>query len=306
MNMRVWLAAIAAGLGVTFGAAATVAPVAPDTPATLNVEYEFVSAGNDGSAGLEWNVRRTVTVEAALAALAPAGQAGLKPAGAEQQRQVAAQQQQAARAAENMQPLMQDAMAIYQRCGEDESCIEREVQRLGFGMEMTPELESAQRDVAALTAEQPARYQAWVAKKESRRYVLSEERLLRDGDPICYDRPNKTCTIKSSAQGSGEMPGDGDGGTSSIEVDLAGSTMTLRLPPIYGALAAVEVVASDKPGRDSGTNHVLRRFSADIETFTVPVGDSLSQLAGERTIPVRDDATGQAGTLTARWRFATR
>ncbi len=305
MKIHYWRAALAAGLGVTFAATGTVAPVKPETPATLSIEYEFVSSGDDAATGLRWSVRRVVTVQSTLVAAAPVALSASKPAAPERERKLAEQQTRATRAAGNMQPLMADAMAIYERCGEDEACIEREVQKAGFGMEVTPQLDSARADIAALGDEGPPRYQSWVPRSEALRYALTESQHLIDGDPICHDRPNKACTRKASSQGSGELPGSNESGMSSVEIDLEEGTMTLRLRPVYGALAAVEVVETDQPGQRSGSTDVLRRFTADMEAFTIPFDGSLKRQSGERTVAMRDDLTGRPGELIARWSFST-
>jgi len=103
--------------------------------AMLSVDYIYESAGKKSSEGMydphEWNVKRSASLVANLGAQAATEIPTLQPIDAAQTAELEKKTAKAAQsAATQMAPMMADAEKIMARCGDDEACITREVQKM--------------------------------------------------------------------------------------------------------------------------------------------------------------------------------
>lgn len=312
--------------GLLAGIASAAEPFAQaGAKGTLTVDYVYEAAGKkqDKYDLREWRIRRSVTLVAELAAQKVSGWPQVQAPEAAQVAGNAQRAQQAAVVATDAAPAMASIEKIMARCGEDEACITRETQKLGFAMAGSPQLAAAQKtqkDVQALSQPGAPRYQAWLSTAEKGNYTLDEATHIVHADPICVSLPRARCTRDEVRRGSGAVPGgaakgSSGGGFGAVELDAQKQTLTVRLPIPANAMPYTETITTDEP---EGTHSVPtpkgpqarqwvfvpRVGKADlIPPITVPWrGGSRSQ-AGEQAWAVTGEG-GEAGKLTVRWRFA--
>jgi len=314
-----------AGLAAVATASAAEPFAAVGTKGTLDVEFVFEAAGKkqDQYDLREWRVKRTLKMAVDVAAQAASGWPQLQPPEAGQVAANAQRGQRAAAVAKDAAPMMASVEKIVARCGDDEACITRETQKLGFGMAGTPELAAAQKNgqaAQALSQPDAPRYQAWLSSAERGSYVIDEATHIVHADPICVSLPKARCTRDEVRQGRGAVPPSGvkpgaTGGFGAVEFDAKKSTLTVRLPIAASALPYTETVTTDEP---AGTHSVAtpkgpqprqlvflpRVGKADVlQPLTVALGGSSRNQSGEQVWPVA--TVGEtSGKLTVRWRFA--
>jgi hypothetical protein len=273
---------------------------------TLEVEYVFESSGKkaDQNDSREWRTKRTLKLTADLAAQAPGPYSSLHDMNAGEKTDLNKTQAAAKSAQQKMAPTSDAIEKIMKKCGEDEACISREVQALGFSMQGDPQIESAKKDVAVATKQGAATYQTWRPTLQKGTYTIDEFAHNVLADPIC---PNLHCTTDETRKGSGEValpPGakpEAAAGLSAVEVDSTGKTLTVVLPVPLFPLPYTETVKTNSPDKKSGTSQGMLRFPPnDLKPLKVALkGDGRDQ-SGTETLPVPE------GTLTVRWKWTAR
>ena len=327
MSSRLLLAAVAAAIPLL----AEAADFAPrGAKGTLQVDYTFESAGRRSSEGAydpyEWRVKRTVSLAVDLAAEPPTTRPVVRAMDATQVAALKGDTRKMEAAVSKMAPSAAAVQKSLERCGDDEACMAREIQKMGFGMQGSGAMAdamAAKNEVQGLRPGAP-RYQAWVATAQRGTYAIDEKVQVSVTDPICIPRPRHRCTRSETRTGSGEVPLQGGGarnpraaaGFSAVEVDSGGKTLTLRLPVPLAPLPYTETIVSDEPAGTYDTpipkgpqarQLLFRAGGKDVQPAPVTValrGDWRSQ-QGEHVIDVPGDK-GQGGKLVVRWRFAAR
>ena len=107
---------------------------------TLEVEYVFESSGKkaDQNDSREWRVKRTLKLNADMVAQAPQPYSTLHDMTAGEKTDLKKKQAATQSAQQKMAPTSAAIEKIMAKCGEDEACISREVQALGFSMQGDP------------------------------------------------------------------------------------------------------------------------------------------------------------------------
>ncbi|WP_326543956.1 hypothetical protein [Pseudorhodoferax sp.] len=296
-------------LAGTLAAQADPALAPAGSKATLTVSYRFEAQGRqqDKYDLHEWKVQRSVELAAELVAHKPAALPAMQALDGTQAGKI--QQQQ--------------AQAIMARCGDDEKCMEREAMKMGAALAGTPQLAQARqtgRETAAVMQPGAGRYQLWEGRSQNGRYSLDESWHVVHADPICTRLPKARCTHDMARKGSGELPASP--GTTMLEVDAQGGTMTLMLPVPLVPLAHVETHRSDEP---DGTHEVatprgpvngvtVMRLTADGKATQAPMTVALKggwrSQSGEQVIAMGSGgwhgSPGGAGRLVVRWQFSAR
>lgn len=283
------------------------------TKANVTVEYTFESSGKTppqkGSKDArEWRTKRSARVTAELVAEKPQEYAQLKDMTAAQKEDLKTKQEKAKSAQEKMAPLQADIEKIMAKCGEDEACMQREIQKYGMANSDSATMNSARsadEDIRAVGKTGPANYQIWRAVGQSGTYSIDEWEAVTDADPACMEKPGGVCHSDVTKKGSGNVPlpagvkASASGAT--FEVDAAGKTMTVVLPTPIGPLPYTQVAKTDRPGQKSGTTNGLLHFPGSLpKPITVTLtGGTLAQ-SGTESLAV------EGGTVTAKWRIETK
>ena len=314
-------------VAATLGHAAE--PFAPaGAKATLYVDYLYESTGrkseNGGYDPYEWKVKRHLNMVAELAAQAPLGMPTVQPMDSAQVATIEGKARKAQAAAAPMAPMMADAQKIMARCGDDEACITREVQKMGAAMSgsQVADARKAGSDMAALGPGAP-RYQAFRATSQRGTYLIDEHVRISNADPICTSKPRHRCTREETRKGGGAVPAPETGrsreaaaGFSAVEVDVARNTLAIMPPVPLAMLPYTETIASDEPdgtydtpiARGARPKQAFFRVSASgsgyqhDKPFVVPVKGAWRSQQGEQVVPLKG-RYGDTGTLTVRWRF---
>lgn len=287
-------------------------PSAPKSEATLNAVYEVSGAGawksQDRVLEREWRVADRYTVTARMQARAASGFPALHGMDARQQAGEGQRHAAAQRAAQNMAPMMDDAMKIAERCGEDEACLMREAMKMAEGVDMnSAAMRGARADIATASQMPTVRYQLFEPLTVSGRFEIDESLKEADRDPICMSRPAATCHRQVTVRQSGDITLEGrtdPPGGSIVEVDLEEGSLRFALPLPY-PVAVRETVSSDKPDTFSGEREAYRfltdqRLDLDIGHAC---GDGCRAARGSRTYEIVDQISGQPARLTVEWRF---
>ena len=308
----------------------------PGAKATLFVDYVYESAGrqsqNGGYDPYEWKVKRQLSMVAELAAQAPLAMPTVQPMDSAQVASLEGKARKAQAVAAPMAPMMADAQKIMARCGDDEACITREVQKMGAGMAGTTQLADAKKagnDLAALGAPGAPRYQAFRATSQRGTYSIDEQVRISNADPICTSKPRHRCTREETRKGGGAVPTpeaaksgrsrDGAAGFSAVEVDLARNTLAIMPPVPLAMLPYTETITSDEPdgtydtpiARGARPKQAFFRVSAagsgyqHDKPFVVPLKGAWRDQQGEQVVALKG-RYGDTGTLTVRWRFVAR
>jgi hypothetical protein len=320
------LAVLLCVVGATSYAAEPWAPAG--AKATLSVDYVYESAGQKRSAGqydpYEWRVKRSVNVVADLAAQAPTAMPTVQPLDAAQSAQLRASADKSQAVANQLAPMTADIGKIMAKCGEDEACLTREVQKMGAALHGTPQMAAAmaaKKDAQALVPGAP-RHQAWRATAQKGSYRIDERAQISVTDPICANRPRHRCTRDEVRVGAGELPlppgvkqDAGAAGMAAVEVDSGRHTLTLALPVPLFPLPYTETITSDEPAGThdtpipKGPQPKLLRFRVDAagsvthkQPMTVALKGGWRNQSGEQRVQLKGDF-GDAGQLTVRWRF---
>jgi len=295
--------------------------------ATLSVEYVYESSGKKRSEGMydpyEWRVKRNASLTAELAAQPATAMPTVQPIDASQMAALQGKADKAQAVTTKMAPMMADAQQIVARCGDNEACITREVQKMGAAMQGTPKMDaamSAKKDIAELSKQDALRYQAWRPTSQTGTYLIDETVHISSPDPICTSKPRHRCTRDETRKGSGEIPvpaaakskqnKGADAGVSAVELDSAKNTLTVTLPVALAALPYTETIVTDEPEgthdtpTPKGPQQKLLgyRVNAAGKPFTVPLKGGWRSQQGEQVMSLKGEF-GDAGTLTVHWRF---
>lgn len=304
----------------------------PGSTLKLAVEYRYESAGTQSSEGMYdprvWRVERTVKMTSTLAAQAPQPLPSMQALDEEQLADIDAKQAKAQDMQAQMAPMMASVEEIMAKCGEDEACLEQEVQRLGFGMSEDPEamegMRAAQQGAAEVFAPGAPRYQVWNATSVAGEYRIDETLHARVTDPICMEIPAGICTRDEVRKGAGPVPLPPGSGNSSaamasggaVEVDAAKQMLTIRLPVPGMPLPYTETITTDEPeGTHStptptGPQSKLLHFGSygqgnlhTMDPITVAMEGDWHNQAGEKAVEV-EGAYGETVLMTIRWHFS--
>lgn len=308
----IWLTAVAAP--------ALAAPAFAPTgaPAVLTVEYSYAADGKNQTKYdlLEWRVRRSASLEAQLKARAPTSLPGMHELDARQKADMAAKQTKGQAVAKDVAPMMASAEQIMAKCGEDEACLEREVQKMGANMAGTAQLDKAKQsaaEVKTLGEAGPLRYQRFEGVSQKGRYAIDERIHMLHGDPICRALPGARCTHDIARKGDGEVPaapGSKPGASPTmamVEFDQQQNTLRLALPVALNALPFTETATTDEP---TGTHSVVTPKGPQPRSLTfprsqpatlaLPLRGGWRSQRGEQRLPVKGEA-GEGGVMTVRW-----
>jgi hypothetical protein len=304
--------------------------VAAGARATLSVDYVYESAGAKRSVGMydpyEWRVKRSASLVAELAAHAATALPTVQAIDAAQMAELKNKGVKSQAVATKMAPMMTSVQAIMAKCGEDEACLTREAQKMGAAMQGTPQMDaamSAKKDIQELSRPDAPRYQAWRATAQKGSYRIDETVHISNPDPICASRPRHRCTRDEVRSGSGEMvlppeakknPG-AIAGLSAVELDAVRNTLTVVLPVPLFPLPYTETITTDEPEgtHDTPTPKGPQQRSLHFRVsaaggalhdkpLTVPLKGGWRSQSGEQVVMLKGEF-GNAGELTARWRF---
>jgi hypothetical protein len=300
--------------------------------ATLSVEYVYESAGRKKSEGLydpyEWRVKRNASLTAQLAAQPPTAMPTVQAIDPSQMAALQGKSDKSQAVATKMAPMMADVQKIMAKCGDDEACLTRETQKMGFAMQGTPQMDAAmgaKKDVQALSKQDALRYQAWRPTAQAGTYLIDEAVHISVTDPICTSKPRHRCTRDETRKGSGEVPLPPEAsskrnqgaaaGISAVEVDSAKNTLTVTLPVALSMLPYTETIVTDEPEgthdtpTPRGPQRKLLRYRVNAaggimheKPFTVPLKGGWRSQQGEQVMYLKGEF-GDAGKLTVRWRF---
>lgn len=307
----------------------------PGAKAVLTVDYLYASSGRKSSEGMydpyEWRVKRNLSLEAQLTAQAPTALPTVQAIDASQTAKLQGQASQMQALTSQMAPMQMDIEKIVARCGENEACISREVQKMGSAMASDPRqmaaMNATKKDAqAALAGGGKARYQAWRPISQKGSYAIEELVQVSVTDPICTSKPRHRCTREETRKGSGEVPVPAEArskgnagaaaGISAVELDAQKGLLTLGLPVPLAMLPYTETITSDEPegtydtpiARGARKREAFYRVSASgsgfmhDKPFTVALKGGWRDQAGEQVVKLPGQF-GNGGTLTVRWRF---
>lgn len=310
-----WLLTL--GLATPLAAAQAAEAFAPaGAKARLSIEYLYESAGKkqDKNDLREWRSRRSVSMVADLASLAPLALPTIQALDAAQTAKLDKQTGQIKKMHTEMAPMMADVEKAMAKCGEDEACITREVQKMGAAMADTPKAD-AMRKTGKETerAVQPGapRYQTWIATAQRGSYVIDESSHSVLADPAC--QPTLRCTYNVVRRGSGTLPSRSakskDGLFYAVELDAVKNTLTVAPQQPVFPLAYSETITTDQPARYQETpipkgpqpRQLMFREIAhgNDKPFTVALKGGWRSQSGEQVMQVKNGG----GKITVRWRF---
>ena len=277
------------------------------TKGTLKVEYLYTAAGKSGTENdgniQEWKVRRVINITANYVAEAPQVIGTLHKMDARQQAALDKQRTDVQAFAKKMEPTMNDMMAIAERCGESEACIEKEISEYGNKMDKS-QIQADKKTVADLTRPGETRYQRWRSTSMNGTYSIDETTSLQVFEMTCTR--TKVCKRTVTTKGGGALPQPGNGsveGLAMMEVDSVAKDMALMLPGTLLPLKVDTVVQTSIMDDDTkGGPGFAKPMYKNQETLVIAIpGDSVTN-SGTRTFK----GTGhyaESGTLTVTWSF---
>lgn len=266
------------------GEAHALAPSPAGAPATLVVTYELVGSGVDrppsGEKNVTWAFNNKFVVTTKLKAVKAQGVPSLHKIDAKKQAELGAAQSAGAKAAKDAEPLMADAMKIFEKCGDDEACIERETMKMTGAMDMDAAKKAGQStaaagEAAARATDNDGRYQSFGDGTQSGTYSIDETAHEAYFDAACSTKNEASCSIDTTVKGSGAITAPGGAATTTptavIEVDYAAGTAILMLT-LPGVGRATQTVKSGSPDRASGVT--------TVERWSLPPGMGKTTLEG--------------------------
>jgi hypothetical protein len=281
--------------------------VAPGTKATLTAEYEYSAVGSkpDRYDPRDWKVSRRMTITVQLVADKQQPRPSMHQPYAAAQADMKGKQEKARSVAKTMSPMGSDMLAIVGKCGEDEACITREVQKYSSTLEMTPELKQAGRDIDAIGKEGPPRYQMWKMVSQSGTFAADETYNAQISE--VGEGASTRYTRNETRKGSGALPPPANGKSAAgklvFEVDNVRKDIFLMLPVPLGLAMVTSTVRTTVPDQKSGTSQI--HLGAVIggfkqQTFAIPAG--LNNAAGTETVKGAGPES-EGGTHTVKWRI---
>jgi len=288
------------------------------TRATVTAEYSYQSAGEtretpSNPESVTWRAKRAITVTATLSALAPIGVPTMHKQEKQQKAQVEDMQKRSEQIQVQTAPLMDAAMAAFEKCGEDEACLEREAQKMSGAMEKS-DVKGARENVTAITASAATmttpRYQQWEPVSQAPSpYTIDEEKNVRSREPGCERNPKATCTTQETLKGAGTLAGASNQGSAMFEVDSKNGDIALALPFPNGILQGTFTRATDNPDleAESSKKQIVfpdrskEKSGSASQPLLVSIKD-LRAASGTLTIPTTGEFQ-EKGTLTIKWRI---
>jgi hypothetical protein len=263
--------------------------------ATLTVEYVYASNGKtqDRNDSHQWSVTRTVKLSADLIAQTPQPLPTMHEMEAGQKADLKNKQEKAQSAQEKMAPVQADIEKIMAKCGEDEACLEREIQKYGMSNADSAKMNtarSADKDIAVAANQGPARYQLWTAASQRGTYSIEETRHEVLADPACG--------AKAAASGPPSL--------AMAEIDAGGKTVAIVLPVPLSTLPYTKTIKSNSPDRKSGTfQDLVRCPPKDLKPVRVALKGGGRDESGTEEIKIAG-AGADGGTLTIRWKLTAK
>ena len=285
--------------------------VKPGTKGTLKVTYEYVSTGQkkDQFQSRQWRVKRTAEITAQLAAEKPMMLSAYRPMEAEQAATEDNRLKRATSAAKKMEPTMEEAMKIVEKCGDDDACVEKAIVAFGTTHQLTEEEKSARGDIEeASKIKDPNRYQIWKGLSQKGTYLVDEFYKGESADPACHKEPNARCHYQETRKGGGEIAppaGKPNATVVQFETDSKKKEAWVALPIPLSALTYDRDVKTNYPDeRDAANKGTVVGFLNKLKPITVAIPAGVKTVSGTETIAVDGDQ-GERGTLTVKWQFAT-
>lgn len=295
------------------GEAAQAAPSPENATATLTITFELTGGGEDLPQSQErhvtWKVADRFTVTATMIATKPNAFASMHPPDAEEQALEAERLAAVNSAATNMQSMMEQAQKIAELCGDDEACIQAEAMKMSQGVDMSsPEMQSAQANIAAASAMPGVRYQMFAPGTQTGTFVVEESARAAYFDAACSLATEARCAVETVVRGEGATD-FGDGATevptgAMAELDLEAGSLMLSLT-VPGFATVEETVASANPEVESGTTETVRSVSLDeIPDAPIEVSCGACRTAsGSFEREVSDQLLGYPAKLVVTWSF---
>lgn len=307
--------------------------VPPGAKATLSVDYLYESAGKKRSEGAydpyEWRVKRSASLAADLAAQPVTAMPTVQAINAAQMSQLQGKSDKAQAVATQMAPMVGNIEKIMAKCGDNEACMTREIEKMGAALQGTPQMAAtmnAKKDIQDLARPDAPRYQAWRPTAQRGTYLIEETVHVSVTDPICTSKPRHRCTRDEVRKGAGEIPVPPEAtskrnkgaaaGLSAVELDAARNTITVGLPVPLAMLPYTETITTDEPEgthdtpTPKGPQAKLHRFRVSAagammhdKPITVALKGGWRSQSGEQVMNLKGEF-GDAGKLTVRWRFA--
>jgi hypothetical protein len=286
--------------------------------ATITVEYSYQATGQKPETpsdpdAINWRAKRAVTVTATLEAQPAVGVPMLHKQEAQQQADLAGMQKRTEQVMVQTAPMMDAAMAAYEKCGDNEACLEQEIKKMSGAVEQS-DVKGARKNVAAISATAASmndtpRYQRWESVSQAPSpYTIDEEKNIRSHEPGCARNAKATCTTQETLKGGGSLPASNQG-SAMFEVDSKDGDIALALPIPLGVLPATFTRTTDDPDQESEqkkTQIVFPSLSGDrsgsMRTPLVVAIKDLRAAAGTLTFPTKGEFA-ESGTLTVKWRI---
>ena len=312
------LASCIAATVVLVSAAGAQGPAPKDAPATLVITYELKSSGVErpasGERNVTWTVAHKFVATAKLKAEKPQGAPSLHQADPAQKAAIKDASKAAEKSAGDSSALMAQAEKIFEKCGDDEACIERETLKMAGSLDMDAaaaagESAKAAGEAAKKAAPTGGRYQNFGRGTVSGTYTIDEIAHEAYFDAACSTKNEATCSIDTVARGAGPMT-DGEGKTAlpptaGIEVDYeAGTAMIVLTGAGFGK--AQQIVKSGSPDRASGEREI-RRFSVPDgfgrKFLSGKCSAGCASASGTFTMETVEPLLRRPATLTVTWKF---
>ncbi len=330
VKLCILLAVSLAAISSAPRAAERFAPVG--AKATLSVDYLYASSGSKKSEGMydpyQWRVKRNASLTAELAAQPATAMPTVQVIEASQMASLKGKADKAQAVATKMAPMMADVEKVMAKCGENEACISREIEKMGTAMAGSPRMASAmsaKADIAELSKQDAPRYQAWRPTAQRGTYVIDENVHISIPDPLCTSKPRHRCTRDEVRKGGGEIPmpdganskgnKEAAAGLSAVELDSAKNTLTVMLPIALSRLPYTETITTDEPegthdtptpkgpqNRQAHYRVSARNGAMQDKPITVALKGGWRTQTGEQVTKLNGNF-GDEGSLTIRWRF---
>lgn len=276
--------------------------------ATLVVEYVYVAEGTSGKRNgtdsiSEWKVRQAMNITAQYVSEQPVAIAVIHQAEPAQQASLDKKVSQAEALGAKMQPTVSDMMAIADRCGEDEGCIERAVAEYSKTVDVKA-LRERNAEAQAFAKPDAPRYQLWKLTAQSGTYEVDELTTLQVFEATCTLK--SVCKRTVTRRGKGPIPRPPGGnveGTSLLEIDSVKKTIAARMPVPLAELAVDTQVQSNIPDDDFKPAPVFpQNLLKSSETLMLAIDSGALPATGTTSIK-KNGRGAESGTLTIKWTF---
>lgn len=291
--------------------------------ATLRVEYVFTSEGKYASPSKDqrrdWRARRSVTITGNYVAEAPVAMGALHKDDPKQKSQMAAMEKKVNTTAKNMEPTMNDMMAITEKCeseaalpndGQDEAkfeaCIGRAITTYKMSDDQKAAAGEAKQVMSGIQTQMSAqRFQMWTLTTQDGQYAIDETYNRQVFELTCTE--TKICRHTETRKGGGKIPspaGKPGAGVSMLEVDAENKDMILMLPMPLAPLEYTQTVTSTVPEVKGGTQKGIMpiNWMMKAQQITVPVPADLKSVTGSKTYPIEGQGEDK-GSMTVTWTF---